>query len=706
MKKMRPFFAFFLFISTSFFHVSGQTLQLTGSPQYVRIGDLDISGNQVTVEALVKFTGGVNIVSKHTAPADVNYLMRIGTFELTTTTQFYLMSNPYAGSMQPNTWYHVAGTYDGSFIRYYVNGCLIVEQPATGNLVVNNLVTGVGNQSSCQCEQFNGEIDELRIWSAARTQAELSANMFDLPSPTTQANLRAYYKFDGNTTNLQGNTAYDGVWVGTPAYGAQPVASAIPAMGIQSVSHTDLTCFQSGNGGIAVTATGSGLNYSLDGSTWQTSNQFSNLAAGNYTIYIKSQEGCIMSGNQTAVAQPAQLTVTATPTPVTSCTTPNGSVTATPSGGTSPYTYAWTPTGTGATISNLPVGNYSVQVTDQHGCQATASATVTGNTPVQLTLASSSNVTCNGAANGTAVVQPSGGTAPFTYNWTPGGASVANPSNLGPGTYTATVTDAGGCTASASVTITEPAPLVLTQAITQPTCGETDGQITVTASGGNGNYTYLWTPTGANTNVLSNAGGGSYTVTVSSGSNCSANATYTLVPAGNLGLSATPSTFSYHAGDDIPLTAATVITTNVSIFWAPDPSLSCTACPNPTAAPGGGDETYTVYATTPDGCIDSVQVFAKIIIPCTDIFVPTIFSPNGDGQNDMITVMGNCIQEMKFIVYDRWGEKVFEAISAEDPWDGYYKGKPANTGAYVYKLNIVHSDGTQSERSGNITLTR
>lgn len=706
MKKTRLLFAFFLLTTTWFSDSIAQTLQLNGPTQYVRIGDLDITGNQVTVEALVKFTGGVNIVSKHTGPANVNYLMRIGTFELTTSTQFYQMSNPYAGSMQPNTWYHVAGTYDGSFIRYYVNGCLIVEQPASGNLVVNNLITAIGNQSSCECEQFNGEVDELRIWASARTASELTTNMFDLPSPTTQTNLRAYYKFDGNLTNLQGNATYNGIWVGTPAYGTQPVASVIPAMGIQSASHTDLTCFQSGNGTIAVTATGSGLSYSLDGATWQSSNQFSNLAAGNYTIYIRSQEGCIISGNPTTVAQPAQLTVTATPTPVTSCTTNNGSVTASPSGGTGPYTYSWTPaSGTGATISNLAAGSYSVQVTDQHSCQASATATVAGNTPMQLTL-TSGNVTCNGANNGTATAQVTGGTAPLTYSWNPASAgTAATATNLAPGTYTATVTDAGGCTASATTTITQPTPIVITETITRPACGASNGEISVNVTGGSGNYTYQWTPPSSTTNVLSNAAGGSYTLVVSSGG-CTATETYALTPTGNLGLSVTPATFSYHAGDSVQLTAVTTVTNNVSISWDTHPSLTCANCPDPVAVPGGGDEVYTVYATTPDGCTDSLLVHAYIIIPCTDIFVPSIFSPNGDGQNDMINVMGNCIKEMNFMIYDRWGEKVFETVSSNDPWDGYFKGSPAAGGAYVYKLRILHADGTRSERSGNITLVR
>src|SRR5690606_19894839 len=83
-----------------------QCIDLTGNPQWVNIGDLDVTGDKITVEALIFYRGGVNIVSKHTGPPNVNYLLRVGTLELTTTNGFQAMSNPYASSMQLNRWYH------------------------------------------------------------------------------------------------------------------------------------------------------------------------------------------------------------------------------------------------------------------------------------------------------------------------------------------------------------------------------------------------------------------------------------------------------------------------------------------------------------------------------------------------------------------------------------------------------------------------
>jgi hypothetical protein len=277
-----------------------RAIHLTTNPQWVNIGDLDVSGNQITVEALVYYQGGVNIISKHTDPSNVNYLLRTGTFELTTTNGFCLMSNPYAGSMLPNTWYHVAGTYDGSFVRYYVNGCLIVEQPWTGNLITNNLAAAIGSQSTVS-EQYYGQIDEVRIWNVARTQAQIGANMLDLPSPTTQPGLLGYYKMDNSVVNVQGNAAYNGTWVGAANY--VPETAAIPTFALNDVNPTNSTCLGANNGVINILASGSSLQYSLNGTTWQGSNNFTGLTPGTYTAYVRSPEGCIIPSTNVVIGE-------------------------------------------------------------------------------------------------------------------------------------------------------------------------------------------------------------------------------------------------------------------------------------------------------------------------------------------------------------------------------------------------------------------
>lgn len=286
----------FTFLSSVLY--SQQSLNSPGNPGRVLIGDLDITGNQITVEALIRRTGagGPNIVSKHTDPSNVNYLLRPTTFELTTTNGFLLMNNPY--TLQNNRWYHIAGTYDGSFVRYYVNGCLVVEQPWTGNLVTNDLQACIGNISTSPYgEGFVGQIDEVRIWNVARTEAQIKQNMVNLPNPATYPNLRAYYKFEGNYNNILG-TGFNGTIAGNPAPSLITTPGDLPTeFIIVGVNATDnVICNGSATGSITVIpSVATGTTYSLNGGTYQGSNVYTGLTAGTYSIDVRSQEGCILS---------------------------------------------------------------------------------------------------------------------------------------------------------------------------------------------------------------------------------------------------------------------------------------------------------------------------------------------------------------------------------------------------------------------------
>ena len=173
-----------------------------------------------------------------------------------------------------------------------------------------NLNTAIGNISSSPFgEQFYGMIDEVRIWRIARTQAQIAANMNDLPNPTTYSpNLAAYYKFNNNLVNSAGS-GFNGTAQGTIAYG--PEAPAIQQLSIISVTPGQVTCYGAGNGSVTITASGSGVSYSINGTTYVAGNTFTNLAPGSYTAYIRSAEGCIRSQPFT-ITQPAQLTRTIT----------------------------------------------------------------------------------------------------------------------------------------------------------------------------------------------------------------------------------------------------------------------------------------------------------------------------------------------------------------------------------------------------------
>ena len=119
---------------------------------------------------------------------------------------------------------------------------------------------------------------------------------------------------------------------------------------------------------------------------------------------------------------------------------------------------------------------------------------------------------------------------------------------------------------------------------------------------------------------------------------------------------------------------------------------------------------YYVTASDSNGCIGSDSVFVEIKLICGDIFVPTIFSPNGIGpqENNKLWVYGkaSCIQRFSFQIFDRWGEMVFESTDIQTGWDGNFRERPMQSGNYVYKLSMQWYDDTVYNASGSLTLVR
>ena len=200
------------------------------------------------------------------------------------------MANPF--TLDLNTWYHIAGTYNGQFVRYYVNGCLVIEKPFTGNLFQNDFTTAIGNQSTNESEQFYGRLDEVRIWNVCRTQEQITSSMLDLSNPSIQAGLLAYYKFDNDYENEQGNALLNGTPIGLTQFATSQID--LPSFEITSIETTNSTCNSLHNGSITISSNRPNSSYSVDGVNYQFSNFFPDLPGGTYTIYVKSPEGCII----------------------------------------------------------------------------------------------------------------------------------------------------------------------------------------------------------------------------------------------------------------------------------------------------------------------------------------------------------------------------------------------------------------------------
>ena len=510
-----------------------QSLYIPSGPNYVRVGDLDVTGNQITVEAIITKTGnGVNIVSKHTGPANVNYLMRPGSAEITTTNGYI---NAVTGfNLVQGQCYHLAFTYNGSSLDYYVNGCLASSTPHTGNLVTNNLATAIGDQSNCQCETWLGYIDEVRIWNVARTQAEIQANMMDLPNPTTQLGLLAYYKFEGNYTNLQGNAAWNGTPVGAPQLINNAACDNVDLSFQNSVTVTDVSCFGGSDGVVTVTSTGGHPNYtySADGVNYLPTNSVPGLPAGSGVVFARSgaNSGCSEIIPVT-IAQPTQITSSVTGTAPTSCTVGNGTADLTVNGGTPPYTYLWSSGSMAQDPTNLVGGSNTVTITDANQCTANQNITLDNPPGITVAISNGTDVSCNGGNDGSANLTVNGGLAPITYSWTSGSAQQ-NPTNLVAGTNTVSVTDANNCTAQASVMLNEPTPIFPNAYSNYVSfVGACDGGGFTNPSGGTPPYSYSW-DNGQTTQLATGMCIGPHTITVTDANGCTGSQVITVsVPA-------------------------------------------------------------------------------------------------------------------------------------------------------------------------------
>lgn len=473
---------------------------------------------------------------------------------------------------------------------------------------------------------------------------------------------------------------------------------------ISLASSSDVTCLGDTDGSATVTVSGGTgtLTYNwmpgnLSGATQNV------LGAGTYTVTVTDGGGCTNSLTVT-INEPPGISITPGTINPADCGQSNGSASVNVSGGVGGFTYTWLPVGGNATTANnLSSGTYSFEAEDQNGCIATLSVVVTNIGGPTVTVQNTSDVSCFGLTDGSAAVTVSGGTSPYTYNWSPAGGTGATASNLPAGTYTVAVTDNTGCVGSTTLTIGEPNAINVTETITNATCGSSDGSINLVAIGGTGPYTFAWTPNGQTTNAINNIPGGSYGVTVTDDNGCSTTETYTVLNTGTIPLSVSPVSTTINQGESVQLQASGA----TSYIWTPSTGLSCTNCSNPVATPNS-TTTYTVTGTDASGCTGTAQTTISVVTVCGDLFVPTVFTPNDQGPaaNNILCIHGNCIAELKYAVYNRWGEVVFSTEDPSECWDGTYREKPVQSGVYAYKIYAVLFNGTEINESGNLTIIK
>ena len=474
----------------------------------------------------------------------------------------------------------VAGTYN--VVVTDANGCsdntsITINEP----VAISTLTTPAspscagGNDGSASVTASGGTGSYSYLWDDAATQT------------TAIATGLAAGTYNVTVTDLNGCSVSDVVTLTDP--------SAITL--ITSANNADCG---NNNGDATVTASGGAGSYTYlwDDASSQTTATATSLLSGTYNVIVTDASGCTANASVTVNAN--GFTVNTSSTDASCASGTDGTVTATTTGGTSPFTYSWDDpsTQTTATATGLSAGTYNVVVLDANGCSSSASATVNEPTPIVVTT-SVTDASC-GNNDGAVTATATGGTGAYTYAWDDASTqTTATASGLGAGTFNVVVTDANGCTATGSGTVNNNSFTLSVTSNDVSCAGGNDGNATVTVAGGTAPFTYLWDDSfGQTTSSAINLSTGTYNVVVTDASSCSNNISVTISGSSVLASTTSSSNATCGSNNGIASVSVTGGATPYTYSWD-DAAMQTTA-----TATGLGTGVYMVTITDANGCTD------------------------------------------------------------------------------------------------------
>ena len=548
-----------------------------------------------------------------------------------------------------------------------------------------------------------------------------------------------------------------------------------------SVTTVDEAC-NNANGSVIANVNGGVNPYTFSWSNSSTQNDtLTNISAGNFNLTVTDVNGCTITQPFT-INNIGSPTVTVSSSNDVSCFGQNDGSAALTASGVTALNYSWLPTGGNqSSANNLSAGTYSCIVTDLNNCSTTVTFSINEPTAVNLT-ATSSSVLCNGASNGSATVNATGGNGGYSFVWLPSGGNNSTAAGLTAGNYTCNVTDANGCTASSSIIIAQPSPISINLSATQINCINSTANITTIVNGGTPSYNFSWSPSGSGQNP-SIGTPGAYTLTVTDANNCTQqqtvnvtgdliapqasagpNSTLGCLPNASVllnGSSSTPSiSFNWSGPNGFNSSSAsptisvsgvyTLTVTNplngcssadtVEIFQTPGPNAAFSFTPASGNAPlnvsfinastgssnyswdfGNGSSSTNINDTSTylssgqylimlivsnsQGCLDTVTqqftVYDEFFLS-----VPNVFTPNGDGSNDLFFIPNKGLASLEVMIYNRWGLLMATINSPSGYWDGKTAAGDATDGTYFFILKATGTDGKQHNAQGYLLLSR
>ena len=357
-------------------------------------------------------------------------------------------------------------------------------------------------------------------------------------------------------------------------------------------------------------------------------------------------------------------------------------------------------------------GTYALLAVQDAGCEGYASGFAQVSVNAILIDADVQHVSCFGGSDGRISVSLSGGTPPFDYSWMNGQSGTLQLGSLSAGTYYLIVTDAAGCRKVAPIEVSAPLPL----AGVTPDCALlAEGRLELSATGGTPPYLYsIDGATFFNEAFLNGLEAGQeFNLSIQDAAGCLFEQAF-LMPQAYGQMVTLPEELELKLGRNYRLEPAISLPESLiaNIRWTPTANLSCFDCLSPELL-ALEEHVYTIRITDAFGCSAEASVAIRIN-PDIDLYVPTAFSPNGDGNNERFTLYANTYQArevIRFQVYDRWGGLLFEnehflPNDEAEGWDGTAKGQAAGPGVYTYWAEVELITGDKKIVAGHVVLLR
>lgn len=461
---------------------------------------------------------------------------------------------------------------------------------------------------------------------------------------------------------------------------------------IISYTTTPISCYGANDATLSVVLSGGVPPFQFTWNNLSTSLNQNNLSAGDYIITVTDAYGCVRVETITIPEAPV-FVVNPIVTQITCFGANNGSINLNLTGGIPPVTLQWSDGSTAGLIrNNLPPGTYTATISDGTPCFIVRTFTIIEPQLLVLSASLTQPTDCLNAASGTINLIVSGGTPPFTYQWS-NGATTENLSGVVAGNYGVTVTDANGCTKSGQFTLIRPNPLTVavnTQTDANCETREVIQYFIAQASGGLPPYNYQWSSgnvSGANNQIMQTNSNGMVILTVTDALGCSIefNVNVENPVIGNPDIESESFgylTYGIYAINDPIQFYGNVTGDYLNVIWDfGDGTFSNELNPI---------HTYTIEreyivkmtVTYPFGCI-YVLTISLLVEKGYLLVIPSAFTPNNDGLNDTFRPVSKYLKNLRMDVYDSWGSMIFsESGEVLVGWDGMIKGINAENGNY------------------------